>query len=92
MGLPININELVHATSVEWERLEFKRSWNPEVIIHTICAFANDINNWGGGYLVIGIEELNGKAVLPPSGIDLNEIDKIQGEVLKLAHLLQPNW
>lgn len=29
--------------------------------MHTITAFANDINNWGGGYIVIGIEETHGK-------------------------------
>ena len=38
---------------MEWERLEYKAGWNPEEIIHTICAFANDINNWGGGYIRI---------------------------------------
>ena len=56
-ALPINIDELLKGQIVEWERLEFKKGWNPEEIIHTICAFANDINNWGGGYLIIGIEE-----------------------------------
>jgi predicted HTH transcriptional regulator len=29
-------------------RLEFKAGWNPEQIQHSVCAFANDINNWGG--------------------------------------------
>ena len=56
MSLPINIKDLVHGHSVEWERLEFKRGWNPEEVIHTMCAFANDLHNWGGGYIVIGIE------------------------------------
>jgi predicted HTH transcriptional regulator len=48
-ALPINVDELLKGQIVEWERLEFKKGWNPEEIIHTICAFANDINNWGGG-------------------------------------------
>ena len=56
-ALPINVDELLRGQIVEWERLEFKKGWNPEEIIHTICAFANDINNWGGGYLIVGIEE-----------------------------------
>ena len=51
-ALPINVEELLRGQIVEWERLEFKKGWNPEEIIHTICAFANDINNWGGGYLI----------------------------------------
>lgn len=69
MGLPINIEKLIHGKAVEWKRLEFKRSWNPEDIIHSICAFANNINNWGGGYIIVGIEENNGQAILPPYGI-----------------------
>ena len=92
MSLPININKLIHGKSVETERLEFKKGWNPEKIIHTICAFANDINNWGGGYIIIGIDENNGQAVLPPEGVPQKEIDKIQKEVLGLAHQIQPNY
>ena len=47
--------------------------WNPEDVLHTICAFANDIHNWGGGYIVVGVEEENGIPILPPIGVfDLN--------------------
>ena len=41
MSLPINIHEVLQGRPVEWERLEFKRGWNPEAILHTLCAFAN---------------------------------------------------
>ena len=92
MGLPINIDELVHGNTVEWERLEFKRKWNPEEVVHTMCAFANDIHNWGGGYVIIGIEENNGQPVLPPVGLQQNQLDAIQGEVLELAHQVLPNY
>ncbi|MEI6076361.1 MAG: ATP-binding protein, partial [Verrucomicrobiota bacterium] len=54
MALPININSLLHGQAVEWERIEFKEGWNPEDIVHSVCAFANDFHNWGGGYLVLG--------------------------------------
>lgn len=27
MPLPININELIHGSTVEWERIEFKEGW-----------------------------------------------------------------
>ena len=37
MALPININELLTGTTVEWERLEFKEGWNPLDIIQSIC-------------------------------------------------------
>ncbi|WP_225974609.1 AlbA family DNA-binding domain-containing protein [Arachidicoccus ginsenosidivorans] len=53
MALPLNIEELVHGKTIEWERLEFKKGWNPEVIVRSMCAFANDLNNWGGGILLL---------------------------------------
>ncbi len=46
MGLPVNIKELLNGETVEWERIELKEGWNPEPVIRTIGAFANDINNW----------------------------------------------
>jgi ATP-dependent DNA helicase RecG len=92
MALPINIEDLVNGQTVEWERIEFKRGWNPEEIIHTLCAFANDLNNWGGGYIIVGIEENQGKAILPPYGLNQGDLDNIQGEILNLAHQISPNY
>lgn len=51
MALPLNIDDVLLGRSVEWERLEFKKNWNPEDVLHTLCAFANDFHNLGGGYL-----------------------------------------
>jgi len=92
MSLPINIKDLIHGHSVEWERLEFKRGWNPEEVIHTMCAFANDIHNWGGGYIIIGIESNNGMPVLPPEGLQQSQLDKIQKEVLELGNRIQATY
>ena len=69
MALPINMDDLINQRVVESTRIEFKGDWNPNPIIHSICAFANDIDNVGGGYLVIGIEEENGSPDLPPKGM-----------------------
>jgi hypothetical protein len=33
MALPINIDELLHGNTVEWDRIELKKGWNPEDII-----------------------------------------------------------
>ena len=85
MSLPINVNDLLHGKPVEWERLEFKEGWNPEAVLHTLCAFANDIHNLGGGYILIGIAEDNGRPVLPPVGLDSAQIDVIQKELLNLG-------
>ena len=92
MPLPINITDLIHGSTVEWERIEFKEGWNPEIILHTICAFANDVNNWGGGYLIIGIAEKDGRAVLPPKGLDVAELDGIQKKLHEICHKLQPTY
>jgi len=90
MALPININQLISGKTVEWDRLEFKRGWNPEEIIHSLCAFANDINNWGGGYIVVGIDEKEGIPVLPPQGLAQNSLDSIQKELVNLYHQIEP--
>lgn len=60
MSLPINIEDLLHHNKVESYRVEFKHGWNPTSIYHTICAFANDLDNLGGGYIIVGVEEENG--------------------------------
>ena len=57
MGLPTSIETLIEGTIVESARIEFKETWDPQASLKTICAFANDIDNWGGGYLVIGVRE-----------------------------------
>lgn len=90
MALPINIDELLHGNTVEWDRIELKKGWNPEDIIHSLCAYANDINNWDGGYFIIGVEEVNGKAKLPPSGLQVQELDAIQKKLIELGHKLSP--
>lgn len=92
MALPINIVKLIHGNAVEWERIEFKAGWNPEVVLHTVCAFVNDLHNWGGGYIVIGINEKDGRPELPPVGLSENSLDKIQKEVISLGYQIQPNY
>ncbi len=92
MALPININSLINGSTVEWERIEFKEGFNPEVILHTICAFANDMNNWGGGYLIIGIAEKDSRAVLPPKGLGVDELDTIQKKIHELCHKIVPAY
>lgn len=92
MGLPINITDLVNGQSVEWDRIELKEGWNPETILHTIVAFANDINNWGGGYVVVGIEEKDGTPVLPPKGLPQGQLDKIQKDIVNICNRILPYY
>jgi ATP-dependent DNA helicase RecG len=92
-ALPINIKDLLNGKPVEWERLEFKEGWNPLDILHTICAFANDFHNLGGGYIVIGIKEENGRPILPPVGVEPSQFDGIQKEILNFGfNAIQPYY
>ncbi len=54
MALPLNIDDLIHQCKVEGARIEYKKDWNPKKVLHSVCAFANDIDNWGGHWEVIG--------------------------------------
>lgn len=92
MHLPINITDLLQGNIVESDRIEFKADWNPVKILHTICAFANDFNNYGGGYIVLGVEEQDGKPSYPPRGIDPNRLDKLQKDLLNLCSYLKPSY
>lgn len=75
MAVPTNIKTLLAGSAVEWARIEFKETWDAEASLKTICAFANDIDNWGGGYLVIGVEEKDGRLVHPLKGVPVDKVD-----------------
>lgn len=91
--LPINVEDLLRHRTVEGERIEYKAGWNPAPIIRTLCAFANDFENLGGGYIVIGQDcDENGTPVSPPIGIAEDRIDRIQQELLQFCHLIQPAY
>jgi len=90
MAIPITIEKLLTENIVEWARIEFKEGWNPDTTLKTISAFANDIDNWGGGYIVVGAKEKDGKIVRPIKGISPDLVDKIQKELLRYCKYLRP--
>ena len=92
MALPINIDELINGQTVEWDRIELKKGWNPEDVIHSLCAYANDINNWDGGYIIIGVAEHGGKAELPPLGLKPEQIDSIQKKLIEISNRISPPY
>ena len=95
-GLPIDIGDLVHARSVEDNRREFKASWNDvtaPAVVKTVCAFANDLLNLNGGYVVLGIDtDDKGRPVLPPRGLDDADVDLIQREVRGQCNRIDPDY
>ena len=69
MELEMDVEDLLSKRKLESDRIEFKAGWNQDDIYHSVCAFANDYNNDGGGYIAAGVEEAHGIAVRPVKGI-----------------------
>ena len=91
MALPINIEYLINR-KVESNRIEFKAGWNPDKIYHTICAFATDIENTGGGYILIGVEEENGVVKRPVKGLSQSTINAIEREMVGYDAKIKPTY
>ena len=91
--LPINLEDLLRQRKVEGDRIEYKKGWNPDPIMRTLCAFANDFENLGGGYVVIGQDcDETGMPVFPPAGVPDNRLDRIQRELLGYCNQIRPSY
>ena len=96
--LAINIDDLLHCRVVESVRVEFKAGWDPKTtgrqVLKTICAFANDLQSLNGGYVVLGVQEADGRAVLPPAGLTPDQIAEaqkwIRGNCNRIDPVYQP--
>ena len=92
MALPINIEDLLKKRKVEGSRIEFKKGWNPTDVYRSICAFANDFDNLGGGYILVGVEEKNGIAKRPVAGINVDALDGILKQMVGFNNMLDPYY
>lgn len=54
MALAISIEDLLKKQRIKSDRIEFKVGRNPASIYHSVCAFANDFNDLGGGFILAG--------------------------------------
>ncbi|MCF6359356.1 MAG: ATP-binding protein [Cyclobacteriaceae bacterium] len=72
--------------------MEFKEGWNPKTIMRSVCAFANDFDNEGSGYIIIGVTEEDGKAIRPVKGFDAKQFDKVQKELIGYCNLISPSY
>lgn len=92
MALHLNIEDLLSARTVESDRIEYKQGWNPDAIYRSICAFANDFDNIGGGYIVIGVkeDETTRTAQRPVEGLSTQELGAIQQKMIGFNNLLNP--
>ena len=90
--IPLKIETLLEGQVVEKNRVEYKEGWNPSDIIHTICAFANDLDNVNGGYVVIGVAADEGIPILPPVGIKPELLDNIQQKIFQYCNCIEPRY
>jgi ATP-dependent DNA helicase RecG len=90
MAIPTTIETLLDGQVVEWARIEFKETWDPQASLKTICAFANDIDNWGGGYIVIGVHETRGRH--EAIGVPEEMVDGWLKDMLNKCKLIQPPY
>ena len=94
--LSVNLDDLLHCRGMESERLEFKTSWDPATtgpqVLRTICAFANDYHNLNGGYVVIGVEERDGRGILPPAGLSSKQVEAAQKWIRGNCNRIDPPY
>lgn len=92
MAIPTSIKTLLSGDVVEWARIELKQTWDPAASLKTICAFANDLDNWGGGYIIIGVQEVNGRPIYPLKGVSPEKLDSFQKNIFAKCKLLRPSY
>lgn len=94
MALAININDLLNKQKIESNRIEFKKGWNPASIYHSVCAFANDFDDLGGGYIVVGVDsdKETGVAIRPVEGVPLEKIDDILQDMVGYNNKIAPYY
>lgn len=82
---PFSVEGLLNQQVIEGSRIEFKADFNSateDQVLQTISAFANDLQNVNGGYLILGVEEADGRPVLPPRGLEPDRVDDLQMKLL----------
>ena len=93
MALAINIEDLLNKQKIESNRIEFKKGWNPASIYHSVCAFANDFDDLGGGYILVGVDSDDmGMAIRPVEGVPIEKIDGILQEMVGYNNKLSPYY
>lgn len=94
MALAINIEDLLNKQKIESNRIEFKKGWNPGSIYRSICAFANDFDDLGGGYILVGVDtdHETGMAIRPVEGVPMEKIDGILQEMVGYNNKISPYY
>lgn len=84
LSIPINLDDLLHQRTIESVRIEYKATWDKQIepkVLRTICAFANDLLNLNGGYIILGIETDGVTPQFPPRGLPESRLDAIMQDI-----------
>lgn len=72
--------------------IEYRMDWNREDVLHSLCAFANDIDNAGGGYIVAGAQ-MNPQTGYPVVyGLSPKTVGSLENELRKLLPYIAPGY
>jgi ATP-dependent DNA helicase RecG len=92
---PLNVDDLIHGRSVESVRIDYKASFqdaNKWSVVKTVSAFANDLQNLNGGFIIIGIEASDGVPQLPPVGLNEADLESIQQSIRVACKRIDPEF
>ncbi|MCC6702932.1 MAG: putative DNA binding domain-containing protein [Fluviicola sp.] len=92
MSILVSIEDLLSGAVVEGTRMEFKKGWNPVPIMRSVCAFANDFENEGSGYVIVGVDEVDGKPIRPVEGFNPAHLERVEKELVQLCNSIQPSY
>ena len=93
LALAVDIDRLLKGGVVEWQHIDFRKSFHPLPVLRNICAFANDINDHGGGYIIIGVEpDEHHMPIFPVHGLSPGEITIIKQEIFRACRHMQPPY
>ena len=93
MALSVDIHRLLKGGAVEWERIDFRKNFHALAILRSICAFANDIKQQGGGYVILGAAENDSHGpAFPITGLSPGEITLFKDEIKSLCRHIHPPY
>ncbi len=86
----MDVRSLIAGSAARMFSTEHVSRWDSESVLHTICAFANDLDAYGGGYIVVGVDYENGYPEVV--GLDRGAIDGMLKELVGMTNLIEPYY
>ena len=90
MAIPIGIRRLSQLLRAGSDIAEVMAEPEHSALLHAICAFANDIRNAGGGYIVLGAEPVPETHDIRIQGIVAGHAETLLRNVREISRLIIP--